>query len=315
MPLPTEYEEFLNEYMGSLPKSEQEELKDDEKVALVVFTSAAGALFGPAAAGLTDWWVTGGGKWVGEQIISALPSGWVAQGVFDWVSYVIEPVRAEAIKIDTVIRRAAKESYRRLLEHKDLVPITERTPDYLLWSNIRPLVVEMDPRADHDAFELYVDEIARSNGYDSRVDFPMGLENVSCTFFDWKTCMNMQGGRVKDLAYCTSMRGVPRRLDQAANAQITALQLAEAYDMYRLRHLKAALKEALANTNHVLDNLLSGVRLYDLKVQPPGGVFSKNFQPADSESSSIGWVLGVGAVAGVGYLGWKYAWPMLKKRR
>jgi len=184
-------------------------------------------LFGPGAGAFANWWTSGGAMWVGEGLITVLDAIGVptAKAVFDWISYVVEPVRAKALDIDHALKLASKKAYRLLLEEKGLVAPDAWTPESLRWENVREFVPTWGPPIKND-FEDYVLDVALFLGYGAFRSVQLGVGN---------SAVKLDGWNVK-------LQGVNT---YGASAQSVAKALFTTLDTYRLKPYREALLSAL----------------------------------------------------------------------
>ena len=245
--MPDEYEV----YVAKLPKSEQAQLSDEDKVALGTFSVAATALFGPVGGALVAWWVTGGANWVGNFIMSLLPSSWKASGTFPWIEGCIDPVRSQAIKRDILIMKATQNAYRLLLNQKGMVHKNDNTPFDLQWKQFRH---KIDPlAAKSDSFSTHVLEKAQQLGYDDFYDImikrPGGQSFLK--LHSWDQCLK-KGGSPLNLNYCVTLQGIPSVPEKDVVIAI-ADGMARAFDAYRLEPLRLGYRNALAEAARALN--------------------------------------------------------------
>jgi hypothetical protein len=254
-----EYQKYIDE----LPKDQRDQLSDQDKVAMAAFSSASAAIMGPVGPLLVSWFFKGGAAWVQNAMYKAVPSGLRAYGKFDWVSYVIEPVKDEVLKAHAAIIKAQEHSYRLLLEQKGLVRFDQRTPDELLWKNFAKKIKRYDRATEYgptwgpalDRFSGYTLNLAhRKYGFDKyrNVMLTSSPRRVFAHFPTCEDCMEQQGGVINRCNYCVTLKGVSDRPNEG-EPQAVGQALMTAWTTYRLRPLALGYQKALVYTGKALD--------------------------------------------------------------
>lgn len=271
-----------------LPR-EEANLSKSDKVALYAFTVAATALFGPEAGIIAQWWGEGGGLWVGNAILSVLPEGWKAKGGYTWIDSVIEPGRARAIDVDRTIERAARDAYRLLLEEKGLVNPNDRTPDKLLWKNVRKGI----QGTEYLKFSEYARDKARELGYGTFRDVYLG-KGAYIKLWSEEECRKLQGGSISYLPYCVKLQGISNRPDKGEPERV-AKAYAFALNTYRLQPKMEGLRQALHEAERAIDALPATYRMPHIVPSTPT---QPNASPSwIDDSVSPGWIGGESEIA------------------
>jgi len=176
-----------------------------DELAAQAFTAGCTAMGGPAAGMVCDWYTHGGAEWLMEGFMSLLPDSWKAQGTFDWVSYVVEPIRRKAMLVWLAEFQGTKDAYRLLLEQLGYVGKTQRTPDHLLWKNVSKRIKDAPP----DGFPVFVLKLAREKfGMNDEREYFDGVQGFA-KVRSVTDCRNIMGGVIDWGNYfCVKLDGI-----------------------------------------------------------------------------------------------------------
>lgn len=228
----------------------------NDEVAAQAFTAACTAAGGPGAGVLCDWYTHGGAEWIQGAILSALPSQWRAQGVFDWVSYVIEPIRRAAIVAFQAQLDSTDDIYRRMLDRQGLTSPGQWTPEILQWSHVRTRIKGTTGKTfrewvywvavTHHGLNAPADSFDGVKGFAklrSKADCEqivgkIGIESLFCTRLDGisqtprETDITRMGATLKSLYTWARLQPLQRAISQCLDAaQVAATDQAQSRGM------------------------------------------------------------------------------------
>lgn len=244
----------------------------NDEIAAKAFTAACSAMGGPQAGMVCDWYTHGGAEWIQNAIMSLLPSEWKAQGIFDWVSYVIEPIRKVAMQQWQAQLVASKNMYRLMLEQQGIVKPDEWTPAFMQWEQVRGSIKGVGT-LDFDAWCIQLaNEHFRMNEHREAFDGKQGFAIVRSV----DECRAINNGLISWTNYfCTKLDGISGTPEQA-DVERLGKTLQSLYGWARLKPLQDGITLALdaAQVAAVrrwdgLHNLGGAVRRFQVTPTPP----------------------------------------------